>query len=207
MIERAWSVEDIERSKFKELDFDGEWLREIGKPEMTGSWIIMGPPKNGKSTFAMMVAKYMTKFSRVYYNSIEEGRSKTIQLTQRRVGMKGTKGFSLAKENFDQMYIRLSQPKSPNIVIVDSLQFMGLKFSEYKKLKEEFPDKIFIYTSHVDGRKPEGKVAQGIWRDSNVVARVEGRRAFIESRFEPNGKGYIDIDAEYANEYWQGQRR
>ena len=46
MIERAWSPTDIERAKFKELEFEGEWLKEIGKPEVTGRWVIIGPPKN-----------------------------------------------------------------------------------------------------------------------------------------------------------------
>lgn len=208
MIERAWSPTDIERAKFKELEFEGEWLREIGKPEITGSWIIMGPPKNGKTSFAMMVAKYLTNFGRVYYNSIEEGFSKTIQLAFKRVDMSETKGkLILAQENFNQMYTRLSRHKSPDIVIIDSLQFMELEFSEYKKLKVDFANKIFIFISHVDGRKPEGKTAQRIWRDANVIARVEGRRAFIESRFEPDGVGYIDIDAEFANNYWQGQSK
>ena len=208
MIERAWSPTDIERAKFKELEFEGEWLEEIGKPEVTGSWVIMGPPKNGKTSFAMMVAKYMTNFGRVYYNSIEEGFSKTIQLAFKRVDMSSTKKkLILAQECFEQMYARLSRHKSPDIIIIDSLQFMELQFDEYKKLKEDFPNKIFIYISHVDGRKPDGKTAQRIWRDANVIARVEGRRAFIESRFEPQGKGYIDIDAEYANRFWQGQSK
>jgi len=208
MIERAWSPTDIERAKFKELEFEGEWLREIGKPQITGSWIIMGPPKNGKTSFAMMVAKYLTNFGRVYYNSIEEGFSKTIQLAFKRVDMSEAKGkLILAQENFNQMYTRLSRHKSPDIVIIDSLQFMELEFSEYKKLKVDFANKIFIFISHVDGRKPEGKTAQRIWRDANVIARVEGRRAFIESRFEPDGVGYIDIDAEFANNYWQGQSK
>lgn len=177
MIERAWSPTDIERAKFKELEFEGEWLEEIGKPEVTGSWVIMGPPKNGKTSFAMMVAKYMTTFGRVYYNSIEEGFSKTIQLAFKRVDMSSTKKkLILAQEGFEQMYARLSRHKSPDIIIIDSLQFMELQFDEYKKLKEDFPNKIFIYISHVDGRKPDGKTAQRIWRDANVIARVEGRR-------------------------------
>lgn len=208
MIERAWSPTDVERAKFNELEFDGEWLDEIGKPEMTGSWIIMGPPKNGKTSYAMMVAKYMTNFGRVCYNSIEEGLSKTIQLAFDRVDMSEVKGkLILVQEEFEKLHYRLKRHKSPDIVIIDSLQFMEMKFSEYKKLKEDFPNKIFIFISHVQGRTPEGRTAQRVMRDANVIVRVEGRRAFIESRFEPKGKGYMDVDANFAYKYWEGQTK
>lgn len=206
MIERAYSVTDVYNAKFEELQFEGEWLQAIGKPEMTGSWFVFGPPKNGKTSFSMKLAKYMTNFGRVYYNSYEEGLSKTIQMAYKRVGMADVGGrIILKQESYEQMLKRLKRHKSPDIVFIDSVQFLEMKFKEYKTLKDTFPSKIFIYISHVQGRIPEGNTAQRIWRDANVIFRVEGRRAFVESRYE--GDGFIDIDAEFAMNYWQGQNK
>lgn len=201
---RAWSVADVYAAKFDELDFDGDWLMAIGKPERTGAWIVYGPPKNGKTTFSMMLAKYLSQFGRVYYNSVEEGLSKSITMAYERVGMIEVGGkVILEQESYEEMFFRLKKHKSPDIVFVDSVQFMEMKFKEYKELKASFPSKIFVFVSHINGRYPEGTVAMKIYRDANVVCRVEGRRAFIESRYE--GDGFIDIDADYANTYWQGQ--
>lgn len=202
MGKRAYSVRNVMDAKFRTLPFDGEWLSAVGTPELTGSWMIYGAPKNGKTTFAMMLAKYLTRFGRVAYDSVEEGLSQTVKMAMERVGMEevGHRLILLDKEGVDELSERLAKRKSPGIVVIDSVQFLGLNFSQYKRLKERFPDKLFVYISHVDGRKPEGSTAQSIWRDSNVYFNVEGYRAFPVSRY--GGKQYIDVWPEQAAEYW-----
>jgi hypothetical protein len=198
---RAYSVQNVLDAKFKTLDFDGVWKDAIGCPELTGGWMIYGPPKHGKTTFAMMLAKYMTNFGRVFYNSIEEGLSLSIKLAYRRVGMNEVSGkIILEKESVSDLVARLKKNKSPRIIFLDSIQFAELKFSEYKDLKNAFPDKLFIYISHIEGKQPEGATARRIWRDSNVSIRVEGFRAFPIGRY--GGGRYINISEEKATEYW-----
>jgi hypothetical protein len=198
---RAYSVKNVLDAKFKTLPFDGRWKAAIGTPELTGSWIVYGPPKNGKTSFAMMLAKYMTNFGRVLYNSIEEGLSQSVQSAYRRVNMDDVSGrIILEKELIDDMIKRLKKSKSPQIIFIDSVQFMEMKFSEYRDLKEMFPHKLFIYISHIEGKKPEGTTARRIWRDANVSIYIEGFRAFPVGRY--NGEGYIDINKERAAEYW-----
>ncbi|MBQ6100919.1 MAG: ATP-binding protein [Bacteroidales bacterium] len=202
MRKRAYSVKNVMDAKFRTLPFDGEWLSAVGTPELTGSWMIYGAPKNGKTTFAMMLAKYLTRFGRVAYDSVEEGLSQTIKMAMERVGMEevGHRLILLDKEGVDELAERLARRKSPGIVVIDSVQFLGLNFSQYKRLKEQFPDKLFVYISHVDGRKPEGSTAQSIWRDANVYFNVEGYRAFPVGRY--GGGKYIDVWPEQAAEYW-----
>lgn len=202
MRKRAYSVKNVMDAKFRMLPFDGEWLSAVGTPELTGSWMIYGAPKNGKTTFAMMLAKYLTRFGRVAYDSVEEGLSQTIKMAMERVGMEevGHRLILLDKEGVDELAERLARRKSPGIVVIDSVQFLGLNFSQYKRLKEQFPDKLFVYISHVDGRKPEGSTAQSIWRDANVYFNVEGYRAFPVGRY--GGGKYIDVWPEQAAEYW-----
>ncbi|MBR4535979.1 MAG: ATP-dependent serine protease [Bacteroidales bacterium] len=199
---QALSVTKVLNAKFHTLEFDGEWLAAVGQPELTGSWMVYGAPKNGKTTFAMMLAKYLSKFVRVAYDSVEEGLSQSIQMSMERVGMKevGGRVVLLDKEPFGDLVKRLHRQKSPDVVIIDSVQFMGLTFDEYKRLKTAFPDKLFVYVSHVAGRQPEGQVAKRIWRDANVYFRIEGYRAFPVSRYE--GGTPIDVWKERAEEYW-----
>lgn len=199
---RAYSVANVKEAKFKTLKFDGEWAEAIGSPEMTGTWFIYGPPKNGKTSFAMKLVKYLTKFRRVAYNSVEEGLSLTIQMAMDRVQMSqvGSKVILLEKETTEELVTRLDKKKSPDIIVIDSVQFMELKFSEYKMLKERYPNKLFIYISHVEGKTPDGSTAKRIWRDANVIFRIEGFKAFTTSRY--GGEGDITISEDRAARYW-----
>jgi len=199
---RAYSVKNVYDAKFKTLPFTDEWLDAIGEPELTGSMIILGPPKNGKTSFALQFAKYLTRFSRVAYNSVEEGLSRTMQMALSRVNMieAGTRFVLLEKEGFDELIVRLDRHKSPNIVFIDSIQFMELSFDQYKTLKSRYPDKLIVYLSHVEGGKPDGAVAKRIWRDANVVLRVEGFKMFPVGRY--GGGAPIIISEQKAAEYW-----
>lgn len=201
-MKRALSVNNILTAKFNTLPFSGRWLQAVGSPELTGSWVIYGAPKNGKTSFAFMLAKYLTEFRRVAYDSVEEGKSLTMQMQVERHQMLDVSNrFTLLdKEDIDELKARLDKHKSPDVVFIDSVQFLDMKFSEYKELKARYPQKLFVYISHVNGNQPEGQVAKRIWRDANVIFRVEGFRAFPTSRY--GGGAYIDVWKERAEAYY-----
>jgi hypothetical protein len=198
---RAYSVKNVLDAEFETLPFEGIWKSAVGCPELAGSWIIYGPTKNGKTTFAMMLAKYLTQFEKVFYNSIEEGLSRSVQIAYERVGMIEAAGrITLEREGLEAMTERLKKRKSANIVFIDSLQFLGITFKEYKKLKTMFPRKLFVFVSHVANGQPDGKAAVALWRDASISFKVEGFRAIPTSRY--GGGQYIDIDREKAAAYW-----
>jgi hypothetical protein len=200
-MKRAYSVHNVIDAKFRTLELDGEWKDAIGSPELTGSWFVYGPPKNGKTSFAMLLAKYLTRFRRVAYNSVEEGLSLSIKMAMKRVSMLEVGGrLVLVKKDTKDLIKYLNQHKSPDIIVVDSVQFLELRFEEYKQLKSMFPNKLFIYISHVEGRLPEGLTARKMWRDANVVFRIEGFKAFPVSRY--GGGEPIVISEEKSVEYW-----
>lgn len=205
-MKRAYSIRNVLDAKFKTLDFEGEWQAAVGRPELGGSWMIYGAPKNGKTSLAMKLARYMTRFCRVAYDSVEEGLSLSIQnCVERTFGGEGNQRFLLLnKESVEELTERLSKRISPDVVVIDSVQFMGLHWEEYKQLKERFPRKLFIYISHVDGNLPEGRVARKIWRDADVYIRVEGFRGFPVGRYM--GGEPIDVDAGLAERYWSMQQ-
>ena len=69
------------------------------------------------------------------------------------------------------------------MVIVDSFQYSGLSYAGYKQLKEEHPGKLFIFISHAEGSRPEGRAAKKVEYDADVKIYVEGFKASCKSRF------------------------
>jgi len=198
---RALTVHNIMSTSFNSLDFTGDWLAAVGKPELTGTWFIYGSSKQGKTTFAMMLAKYLSGFGNVLYNSLEEGVCLTVRLAIERAGLLNSKGvLFLDKENMEDLQKRLKKQRSADIVIIDSVQYTDMTFQQYRKLKHEFRGKLFIYISHVKGINPDGNTARRIWRDASCSFRIEGFRAFPVSRY--GGGEPLDVCTELAEKYW-----
>lgn len=184
-IQRAISVSQLESMKFKELPFDGEFLKLIGCPEVAGSWLIWGDSGNGKTRFALQLAKYLAQWCRVAYNSLEEGASKSMKKAFAEVGMDEVrrKVILLDNEPISELKERLKMRRSPDVVVIDSLQYSGLNYRDYVALRTEFKNKLFILISHADGKNPAGQTAKSIRYDAFVKIRIEGYKAYALSRF------------------------
>ena len=201
-INRARTYTDLMRQKVNELDFEGDWLKSFGKPEITGTWLIWGNPGNGKTRFALQLCRYFASFVRVAYNSLEEGDSKSIRQAIIEVGMNDVKNnfMLLDSEPIEELKVRLRRRKSPDVIFIDSWQYTGLNYSEYKKLRAEFRHKLFILVSHAEGKNPEGRTAKSIRYDSFVKVWVEGYKAFPASRY--GGNESYTIWHKGALEFW-----
>lgn len=196
-------------ARFKVAEFDGEFLKSFGKPELRGAWLIYGGSGCGKTTFVMQVCKYLTRFRRVAYNSLEQGLSLSLQKAWERVNMQevGSRIILLNKENLKDLRIRLQKKQSPDVVVIDSVQYWhGFKWSDFTNLKDEYPDKLFVFVSHEKGGQPDGKMAQKIRYDSEIKIRIEGYKAFVTSRYEvpelgEGGEDFV-IWEQGAQDYW-----
>jgi hypothetical protein len=199
---RAISVDELERKKFTELNFEGEWKDLLGVPEANGCWIIWGHSGHGKSRFCMQLAKELTKFGRVAYNTLEEGARKSMQKNIIDCQMKdvANRFVILNREPISELKVRLRARKHPNFVFIDSFQYTHLTYKQYIELKEEFPDVLFIMVSHAEGKLPEGKPANRVRYDADVKIRVEGFKAFSGSR-TGGGTPYVIWEQGAAN-YW-----
>lgn len=202
-LRRPITSTDLFRKKFNVLQFEGKWKEFIGCPEVKGSWIIYGDGANGKTRLMLQMAKYLGNFGKVYINSLEEGESESIKRGWIEEDIDSTRDhvYLLDKEPFEQTRQRLTMRNSPDFVFFDSVQFMQ-KFTqeEYNDLLNEFPNKLFIFTSHVTGKEPKGSLANAIYYRSFVKFYVEGFRAFAKTRYEGNTP--FDIWPEKAFEYW-----
>ena len=206
---RAISNKNVLTAKFEVAEFGGAFLASFGKPELRGAWIIYGGSGSGKTSFVMQVCKYLTRFRRVAYDSLEQGLSLSLQKAWERVGMEevGNRIILLNKESLKDLRLRLAKKQSPDVVVVDSVHYwLGLKMSDYINLRNDFPDKLFIFVSHEKGGQPDGKLAQKIRYDSDIKIRVEGYKAFVTTRYEvaERGEGGADfiIWEQGAQDYW-----
>lgn len=199
---RAVSINDLLTKKRNVLAFDSEWHDLVGCPEMSGSWIIWGGSTSGKTSFALQLAKYLARFDRVAYNSLEEGDCQSMKLAFERAGMieVAKRVILLDREPMNELVERLEKHKSPNIIIIDSLQYTQITLAQYIEVKSKFPNKLFIFISHADGKEPDGKVARRIRYDSNVKIYVSGYKAYCNSRYG-GGIPYV-IWAEGAAQCW-----
>lgn len=196
-------MSNILNKKRNLLPFDGPWLDAIGKPELTGSWLIWGGSGSGKTTFTMQLCKYLTQFDRVLYNSLEEGDSESMKMAFLRTDMAAVqKRFLLLdKEPIEDLKVRLRKRKAPRIVVNDSVQYSGLNYMQYKLLIDEFRNTLFVLISHADGKLPAGRSAGRIRFDAMVKIRVEGYRAYCVSRYRDGEGAPIVIWDKGANEY------
>lgn len=184
-MKRALGVTEFLAKRFDEFEFDQHWLQALGKPEKNFKAIIIGKPKNGKTEFCIMFAKYLTKFGRVLYNSFEQGHSKSLQDAFIRQNMQEAKGRIIVthKEKYDEMHHRLKVKKSPNIVFIDSVQHIKLTQDQWKQLISDFPKKVFVVISHATGDEPKGGTAEFIQYDVDISILVKGFKAHCQGRF------------------------
>lgn len=193
---RALSIQNLIDYTPKTLGFTGRWLDAMGDPEPYGSWIIWGASGNGKTRFAVQLVKYLMSFEglRIAYNGLEEGMSETYRRAIIDTGLQMEKqGRYVFWDGFDyeDMMERLKRKRSPNVVVIDSLQYLNITYDQYKGLVRRYPKKLFIWISHESGTEPKGGTAQSIKYNSNIKIRVHNYYATIISRYK--GKEVFDI--------------
>lgn len=201
---RAISVHNLLNRKYKLLPFEGAWFDAFKRPSASGAWFIYGASGNGKSSFAQQMVKYLASLGlRIAYLSLEEGDDHTMQeaviLSQWEEYAK--KIIVVPHETVDEIDARLSKHKSPDILVIDTVQYWDITFSRYLELKRKHPKKLFIFISHVVGINPETKIATRILRDASLKIFVQGFRAISKGRYI-GPKGYYTVWEERAREYW-----
>lgn len=199
----AKGVREVLSMKFETLAFEGDWYEAFGIPERRGVWFIWGNTGNGKTSFVMQLCKYLCRFGRVAYNSLEEGACLTMQNTLKRFNMQevNRRFLLLDAEPLEQLSLRLKRQKSPDFVVIDSFQYTQMTYRQYIEFKEKHRDKMLIFISHATGRLPTGRSAKNVMFDASLKIYVEGYRAFSKGRFI-GPRGHFDIWPEKSRLYW-----
>lgn len=192
---RAISTKTLFEKVYRLFDFDGIWLKVFGMISRGGIWIIYGDEKNGKTTFALKLAEYLTKFAYVLYISAEEGTGFEFQQTAKRVGI-NPKNPKIKWQEYleiDQIREKLSKRQAPGIVILDNATVYvdDLKNGALRALLKDFPDTTFILLAHMEKNEPYTATAKLAKKLAKIIIRIEGLTAFISGRC-PGGVIMID---------------
>ncbi len=204
-MQRALTPGNIKNKRRKIYDFEGDWLEAFGRIEQGARILIWGESGNGKTRFMLQLAKYLMNFGRVAYNSLELGDSQALNIALQEVGIE--KGLLIYnRETVEMMETRLKKHKSPDILLIDSLQYFrdyngrGMTYGRYIDFTGQFPNKTIIFISHGEGKHPAGRVAKSVKFDTDCKVFVKGFRAFVTSRY--GGGEPLTIWEQGAREYW-----
>lgn len=199
---KALSSTDLLAKKYKLFDFTDDFYHAFDKPQTSGTWFIYGNSGNGKTNFLLQLIKELTKFEKVLYNSLEEGTDHTMQKAWQRNQMQDCgRRLQLICEPMEELVERLKKHQSANVVVIDTFQYTMMNFSEYLKIKRQFPRKLFIYNSQAEGKNPMGKAAVKVMYDASLKIWVEGFKAFSKGRYAGSTGEYM-IWQEGAEKYW-----
>lgn len=181
-------INEFTRKEYKTFAFADEWLASFGEPEKNFRALIYGEPGNGKTEFCIKLAKYMASFTKVYYNSYEQGFSKSLQDALKRNRMYEVNGKVIFAngESLEDMIERLGKRNSPSVVIIDSRDYMDLTNKQLQKLIDLFPHKSFIIICWEVAKKPAGAYAKKMLFMVDVKIRVKDFKAQFRSRFGGN---------------------
>lgn len=185
---RAIGISDFMARKFDTFGFSDEWAATFGQPERNMRVIIYGRPGQGKTEFCIKLAKYMAGFTKVYFNSFEQGISKTLQDALHRNNMMEVNGRCIFgdQETFPEMMERLATKNAPQVCIIDSRDYINLTAAQFKTLIDAHPRKSFIIVCWESGGKPRGEYAKQIEFMCDVKIRVSNFTAYPRSRFGGN---------------------
>ncbi len=185
MAKRAYSPREIAKKKYKTLQWEPLWSEPFGNPCINETWFISGASASGKSSFVMQLAKELCKQGTVLYLSYEEGVNQSFKERTQLFNMNEVQGrFRVAVDDtLEELTERLSRPKSPQFVIVDSFQYADWTYEQVKGLVEKFSRKSFLFISQEYKGQPMGKPASRLKYMAGIKVRVVGYKAFCQGRF------------------------
>lgn len=206
---RALSIANIEGKKYDYIPFEGEFADAFGHRERGGIWIVYGKSGMGKTRFTLDLAREFDRMGySVLFATLEMGICSDFHAELQAAGIRSQMQHIKFVEDITVQGLEeyLRKQRSPDVVFIDSIQYFTDQFEakaeEIVQLRKKFRSKIFIFTSHVEGKEVEGKAAYVVKRDSFVRIQVEGFRAIYKGRGRGGEKGYYTIWDEGAQKYW-----
>jgi thymidine kinase len=200
------SIKNLLDIVHKVFAFIGEFLEVFGTPERSGTWIIYGAEKNGKTWAALLLAKMLSAFTKVLYISAEQGADLDFVKSVKRAGISHTDKNIHVIDGQDAtlneiLEKKLGKRSKYKVVFIDNITFYKdeLKGTVMQRLQRKYPDVLFIYLAHEEQNKPYGATAQMCKRLAKIIIRVQGLQAQVSGRCPG---GIFNIDDTKAQLYW-----
>ena len=114
--------------------------------------------------------------------------------------------FSEECEGVEDIEGEITKQRSADVVIVDSVQYLGdqcgVKAKEIIALRKKYPKKMFVFLSHVDGKEVEGQMAYDVKKDSFRRIYIDRFKASHVSRGAGGPRGYFIIWDKGYQKHW-----
>lgn len=183
------SVADARNETFKEIGLTGDFLRLIGRACAPTSIFIYGNGGSGKSGLALKLADQLHQLNHsVLYAAGEQYGTPTFTELLRKVNISGGANFKIVKSlntlpiaNFD-------------VIVIDSKESANMnKSSEFKQLRDAYPDKIWLITSQ--GTKAGDYAGDGKWKNEvdAFIYCENGKAKTIDEKNRWGGKAEIKL--------------
>jgi len=197
----------FDKRPYKRVELQNPYFRQsIGAAEERGIWLIYGPEKNGKTWLTLQLADDLSTSSirKLAYISAEEGTDDSFREACNRAGITtGTRITFYPYMPVDEIVEMFSKPRTSDIIFIDNLLVYQdeLKGLALRRLSEALPNKLLVCVAHEERKKPYPASAQTAKKLAKVIINVKGLKAFIVSRFAPQG-GEIIINDDMSEMYW-----
>lgn len=195
---RAYNPREVSQKKYEVIKWNGQWKESFGRPAMNETWFISGASAQGKSSFVMQLAKKFCEYGKTLYVSAEEGIRQSFQrrLEMFEMNSVGRKLSIIEDPDINLLKERLSKPKSPRFVIIDSFQMANWTYQDAMELIETFNKKSFIFISQEYKSRPMGADAVRLRYAAGVKIRVSGFMALCSGREKETagGGGFVVWD-------------
>ena len=199
---RVLSISNLYDKKYENIPLSGVWADAFGKQEYGGAWLIYGSEKNGKSSFALMLANYLSKIGSTLYVSAEEGTIETFKDACMRAGIERSNQNLKVLEYYPLEALKkdhFEKRRKPRFVFIDNLTVYKGEITDEVifSLTKEYPDITIIYIAHEEDNEPYMAVGKACKRFARVIVRVIGLTAFFSGRLGSKGGEFV-IDTEKA---------
>lgn len=195
---RAYNPREVSQKKYEVIKWYGQWRESFGRPAMNETWFISGASAQGKSSFVMQLAKKLCEYGKTLYVSAEEGIRQSFQrrLEMFEMNSVGRKLSIIEDPDINLLKERLSKPKSPRFIIIDSFQMANWTYQDAMELIETFNKKSFIFISQEYKSRPMGADAVRLRYAAGVKIRVSGFMALCSGREKETagGGGFVVWD-------------
>ena len=195
---RAYNPREVSQKKYEVIKWNGQWRESFGRPAMNETWFISGASAQGKSSFVMQLAKKLCEYGKTLYVSAEEGIRQSFQrrLEMFEMNSVGRKLSIIEDPDINLLKERLSKPKSPRFVIIDSFQMAKWTYQDAMELIKTFNKKSFIFISQEYKSRPMGADAVRLRYAAGVKIRVSGFMALCSGREKETagGGGFVVWD-------------
>lgn len=199
------TVKNVLDKEFQVLALDGLFKDLLGEPEPNGMWLVYGAEKMFKTTFCLILAKYLSTLKRTGYVMAEQGIDKDFKEALVRLAVKPTPSLKISGYiPIEELSYLIKKKNQPDIIILDNFTVYNdeLKAGALRKLIIDNPRKLFIGVAHEEKGAPYTASAKLAKKLAKRIIHVEGAKATVEGRSQG---GHFIIDHDKAQLYHGSQ--